>query len=227
MNVWSQIEFNKKIKAMKALLIGATGSTGKFLLNELIQDDDYTSVTIFVRRPTGRSHPKLTEHVIDFANLDQYTEHITGDVLFSCLGTTLKEAGSQEKQWTIDFEIPAAFARIARANRVNSLVLVSSSDASPKSRIFYSRMKGELETAITELDFGQYIIFRPGPLLREGSDRAGEKILVKTLGFFNSIGLFKKYKPLPTEVLAMKLAKAPWKLPQGTSILKLQEIASF
>lgn len=212
---------------MKALLIGATGSTGKFLLNELIQDDDYTSVTIFVRRPTGRSHPKLSEHVIDFSNLDQYKEHITGDVLFSCLGTTMKEAGSQEQQWKIDFEIPATFARIARQNRVNSVVLVSSSDASPKSRIFYSRMKGELETTITELDFGQYIIFRPGPLLREGSDRAGEKILVKALGFFNSIGLLNKYKPLPTEVLAMKLAKAPWKLPQGTSILKLQEIAAF
>ncbi|MCD0467247.1 NAD(P)H-binding protein [Flavobacterium sp. ENC] len=212
---------------MKALLIGATGSTGKFLLNELIQDDDYTSVTIFVRRPTGRSHPKLSEHVIDFSNLNQYSEHITGDVLFSCLGTTLKEAGSQENQWKIDFEIPATFAAIARQNRVNSLVLVSSADASPKSRIFYSRMKGELETAITELDFGQYIIFRPGPLLREGSDRAGEKIMVKTLDFFNGIGLLKNYKPLPTELLAMKLAKAPWKLPQGTSIVKLQEISAF
>jgi len=212
---------------MKALLIGATGSTGKFLLNELIQDDDYTSVTIFVRNPTGRSHPKLSEHVIDFSNLDKYREHITGDVLFSCLGTTLKKAGSQEKQWKIDFEIPAAFATIAKQNGVNSFVLVSSSDASPSSRVFYSRMKGELETRITELNFGQYIIFKPGPLLREGSDRAGEKIVVKVLTFFNSIGLLKKYKPLPTEVLAMKLAKAPWKLPQGTSVLKLQEIAVF
>lgn len=174
---------------MKALLIGATGSTGKFLLNELIQDDDYTSVTIFVRNPTGRSHPKLSEHVIDFSNLDKYREHITGDVLFSCLGTTLKKAGSQEKQWKIDFEIPAAFATIAKQNGVNSFVLVSSSDASPSSRVFYSRMKGELETRITELNFGQYIIFKPGPLLREGSDRAGEKIVVKVLTFFNSIGL--------------------------------------
>lgn len=212
---------------MKALLIGATGSTGKFLLNELIQNDDYTSVTIFVRNPTGRSHPKLSEHVIDFSNLDKYREHITGDVLFSCLGTTLKKAGSQEKQWKIDFEIPAAFATIAKQNGVNSFVLVSSSDASPSSRVFYSRMKGELEARITELNFGQYIIFKPGPLLREGSDRAGEKIVVKVLTFFNSIGMLKKYKPLPTEVLAMKLAKAPWKLPQGTSVLKLQEIAVF
>ncbi|TCN57635.1 NAD-dependent epimerase/dehydratase family protein [Flavobacterium circumlabens] len=212
---------------MKALLIGATGSTGKFLLNELIQDDDYTSVTIFVRRTTGRSHPKLTEHVIDFSHPQQYSELISGDILFSCLGTTLKDAGSKEGQWKIDFEIPATFATIARKNRVSSMVLVSSSDASPSSRIFYSRMKGELETTISELDFGQYIIFRPGPLLREGTDRSGEKIIAKTLGFLNGIGLLKKYKPLPTEVLAMKLAKAPWKLPQGTSVVKLQEIEKF
>lgn len=212
---------------MKALLIGATGSTGKFLLNELIQDDDYTAVSIFVRTPTGRSHPKLTEHVIDFSNVEQYQEYITGDILFSCLGTTLKAAGSKEKQWEIDFNIPALFATIARKNRVNSFVLVSSADASAKSMIFYSKMKGELETAITELDFGQYIIFRPGPLLRTGTDRMGEKILVHALGFFNNIGLLKKHKPLPTEVLAMKLAKAPWKLPQGTSVIKLDEIANF
>jgi uncharacterized protein YbjT (DUF2867 family) len=212
---------------MKALLIGATGSTGKFLLDELIQDDDYTAVTIFVRRSTGRSHPKLVEHVIDFSNLAQYSELITGDVLFSCLGTTLKDAGSQQKQWEIDFEIPANFARIARENRVSSIVLVSSADASPSSKIFYSRMKGELETTIAELNFGQYIIFRPGLLLREGTDRTGEKVLVKILHFFNTIGLFKKYKPLPTSILAMKLAKAPWKMPQGTSVLKLQEIAVF
>jgi len=212
---------------MKALLIGATGSTGKILLNELLQDDNYTSVTIFVRNPTGRSHPKLSEYVIDFSNLDKYREYITGDVLFSCLGTTLKIAGSQEKQWNIDFEIPAAFATIAKENRVNSFVLVSSSDASPSSSIFYSRMKGKLETTIAELDFGQYIIFKPGPLVRKGSDRTGEKIVVKVLSVFNSIGLMKKYKPLPTQVLAMKLAKAPWKLPQGTSVLKLQEIVKF
>lgn len=212
---------------MKALLIGATGSTGKFLLNELIQDDNYTSVTIFVRLASGRTHPKLKEHIIDFSKVGQYRDFIVGDVLFSCLGTTLKAAGSKDKQWEIDFEIPAQFAFIARHNSVNSLLLVSSSDASAKSRIFYTRMKGELEVAMSGLDFGQYIIFKPGPLLRAGTERIGEEVMVKTLDFFNGIGLFKKYKPLPTEVLAMKLAKAAWKLPQVTSVVKLEEINNF
>ena len=212
---------------MKALIIGATGSTGKFLLDELIQDNDYTSVAIFVRRSTGRVHPKLTEYVIDFSQLDQYKEFITGDVLFSCLGTTLKAAGSKEKQWEIDFKIPARFAAIARENRVNSFVLVSSADASAKSMIFYSKMKGKLEVRIAELGFGQYIVFRPGMLLRRDTDRPAEKVLVKALGFFNSIGLLKKYKPLPTEILAMKLAKSPKILSQGTSVITLEKIADF
>ena len=148
-------------------------------------------------------------------------------MLFSCLGTTLKAAGSKEKQWEIDFEIPARFAAIARENRVNSFVLVSSADASAKSMIFYSKMKGKLEVRIAELGFGQYIIFRPGMLLRRDTDRPTEKVLVKTLGFFNNIGLLKKYKPLPTEILAMKLAKAPKTFPQGTSVITLEKIADF
>lgn len=212
---------------MKALLIGATGATGRFLLDQLIQDDHYTAVTIFVRRPTGRLHPKLTEHVIDFSNLNPYREYIKGDVVFSCLGTTLKDAGSRQKQWEVDYGIPAGFAKIARLNRVSSVVLVSSSDASVKSRVFYSRMKGELETTIAELGFGQYIIFRPGPLLRQGTDRTAEKVVLKFLGFFNRLGLLNRYKALPTEILAMKLAKAPWTFPRGTSVLKLQEIVEF
>lgn len=212
---------------MKALIIGATGSTGKFLLDELIQDNDYTSVVIFVRRSAGRTHPKLTEYVIDFSKPDQYREFITGDVFFSCLGTTLKAAGSKEKQWETDFEIPARFAAIARENRVNSFVLVSSADASARSMIFYSKMKGKLEVKIAEMGFGQYIIFRPGMLLRKDTDRPAEKVLVKALGFFNSIGLLKKYKPLPTEILAMKLSKAPKTLPQGTSVITLEKIADF
>nr|WP_315200608.1 NAD(P)H-binding protein [uncultured Flavobacterium sp.] len=212
---------------MKALVIGATGATGKFLTEELLKDKYYTAVAIFVRKPTGRQHPKLTEYVIDFSNVDYYREEIKGDILFSCLGTTLKAAGSKEEQWKIDFDIPAAFAAIAKQNGVNSFVLVSSTDANSKSSIFYSKMKGKLEEKIAELNFSQYIIFKPGPLLREGSDRAGEKIMVKTLRLLNSIGLLRKYKPLPTELLAEKLAKAPKILKDGITVIELEKIAAF
>ena len=81
---------------MKAIIIGATGATGELLVDELLRGTAYTTVTIFVRRPTGKQNPKLVEHVVDFSKIDSYKDLIVGDVLFSCLGTTLKAAGSKE-----------------------------------------------------------------------------------------------------------------------------------
>lgn len=212
---------------MKALVIGATGSTGKFLTEELLNNSDYASVVTFVRKPSGKTHPKLTEHIVDFENIEQFKDVITGDVLFSCLGTTLKAAGSKEKQWKIDFDIPAAFAAEAQKNQVKSFVLVSSYGASAQSSVFYSMMKGKLEDYITGLNFEQYIIFRPGPLVRQDSDRLGEKIAVKVIRILNKIGLFKKFKPLETSLLAKKLVKAPKILSSGTTIVELDKIFEF
>ncbi len=212
---------------MKALVIGATGSTGKFLTEELLNDNDYTSVVTFVRKPSGKTHLKLTEHIVDFENVRHLKNLITGDVLFSCLGTTLKAAGSKEKQWKIDFDIPAAFAAEAQKNQVKSFVLVSSYGASAQSSVFYSKMKGKLEDCIAALNFEQYIIFRPGPLVRQDSDRLGEKIAVKVIGILNKIGLFKKFKPLETSLLAKKIVKAPKILSSGTTIVELNKIFEF
>lgn len=209
---------------MKALVIGATGATGKELVNLLLENNDYEAVSIFVRRPTGKSHLKLTEHVVDFSNINSFQSAITGDVLFSCLGTTLKDAGSKEKQWKIDYDIPADFAAAAKQNNVKSLVLVSSYGASAKSNVYYSMMKGKLEDYLKELHFSQYIIFRPGPLIRENTDRLGEKISVKVIKFLNAVGLFKNLKPITTTFLAEKLAKAPKAISEGTTILELSQI---
>ncbi|MDR6845968.1 NAD(P)H-binding protein [Flavobacterium granuli] len=212
---------------MKALVIGATGSTGQFLVDELLKNSDYSTVTIFVRRATGKKHPKLIEQIIDFSNIENYKNLIVGDVIFSCLGTTLKTAGSKENQKKIDFDIPVAFARLGKENGVSSFVLLSAYGASAKSKVFYSQIKGELEEKIAEFNFDQYIIFKPGLLLRAGTDRFGEKIMGHILQLFNSIGLMKKFKPLPTSVLAEKLAIAPKILPKGSTIIELDEIFSF
>ncbi|WP_406843280.1 NAD(P)H-binding protein [Flavobacterium soyae] len=212
---------------MKALVIGATGSTGKFLVDQLLKDNDYSSVVTFVRKPSGKEHSKLTEHIVNFDEIESFKDQIIGDVLFSCLGTTLKAAGSKEKQWKIDFDIPAAFALAAKQNEVKSFVLVSSYGASAKSNIFYSKMKGKLEDYIAERNFWQYIIFRPGPLVREDTDRLGEKISVKLFNFLNAIGILTKFKPLETQILAAKLVKAPKILSEGTTIIELKEIFEF
>ena len=212
---------------MKALVIGATGSTGELLVDELLADAAYTSVTVFVRRATGKRHPKLTEQIIDFSNIYSHKDLIVGDVFFSCLGTTLKAAGSKENQTKIDFDIPVTFARLARENGVSSFVLLSAYGASAKSKVFYSHIKGKLEDEITKLNFGQYIIFKPGLLLRAGTDRFAEKVMGNILKLANTIGLFKRFRPLSTTILAKKLAIAPKVLPNGTSIIELDKIFSF
>ncbi|WP_256012109.1 NAD(P)H-binding protein [Desertivirga xinjiangensis] len=212
---------------MKALLIGATGATGKDLVNILLQDPYYTDVVIFVRRSSGITHPKLSEVLTDFDQLEDVSGQINGNVLFSCLGTTLKAAGSKEKQRHIDLDIPLQFAEIARRNGVPKVVLLSAYGASASSRVFYSKLKGELEEGMSRLAFEQCVIFRPGLLLRKNSDRLGERISASLIKLLNGVGLLRKFRPLPTAVLAEKLAKAPHDLPGGKHIIELTEIFKF
>ena len=212
---------------MKALIIGATGATGKDLVNTLLQDPAYEQVVLFVRRLTGLTHPRLTEILTDFDNLEATAGAINGDVLFSCLGTTLKTAGSKERQWQIDYEIPAKFAAIARRNSVSRMVLLSAYGAAPTSRVFYSQVKGKLEENIAGLAFDQYIVFKPGLLVRKDTDRPGERIMAGVLKFLNTLGLIRKFRPMPTAVLAEKLAKAPKVLQQGMHVISLNTIFEF
>lgn len=209
---------------MKAIIIGATGATGKDLVDVLLQDPAYSEVAVFVRRPTGITHSKLTEILTDFDNLEEVSSQINGEVLFCCLGTTLKVAGSKEKQQHIDYEIPLKFAEVAERNNIGTMVLLSAYGASATSRVFYSRLKGMLEDGVAKLGFAQYIIFRPGLLLRKNSDRLGERLTTGVLNFLNSIGLIRKFKPLPTALLAEKLAKAPQVLGEGRHMIELGEI---
>lgn len=212
---------------MKALIIGAAGATGKNLVQVLLQDPGYTKIVIFVRRSTGIVHPKLVEIVIDFDKLENESDLIKGDVWFSCLGTTRKTAGSKEKQWHIDYDIPAKFAEIAKRNGISKVVLLSAYGASAKSNVFYSRVKGNLEDRIARLAFEQYIIFKPGLLLRKNTDRLGERMIACVLKMLNRFGLIRKFRPLPTSTLAEKMAKAPKVLTSGMHVIELEKIFGF
>ncbi len=206
------------------MVIGATGATGKELVKVLLQDNFYSEVVLFVRKSTGISHAKLVEIMTDFGQLENIADTIEGDVLFSCLGTTLKAAGSKEKQFHVDYEIPLKFAEIAKKNGVARVVLLSAYGASVRSMVFYSKVKGQLEEAMKTLAFEQLVIFRPGLLLRKNSDRLGERISAGVLHFLNSIGLLKKFKPLPTDILARKMAKATRFFSQGIHFIERNKI---
>ena len=192
---------------MKAIIIGSTGATGKSLLPLLAAHSEIERIDCFGRRNPDFSHPKLYAHQIDFAWIDTWRNEVQGDVLFACLGTTLKAAGSKEAQWATDYEANLEFAKAARENGVHTLVLVSASGANAASRLFYQKMKGELEQAIIALNFPHLMIFRPPLLIRPNSDRLGEKIAERILHRFNRIGLMKSQRPLAVEKLAQAMLK--------------------
>lgn len=193
---------------MKTLLIGATGATGRDLLKLLLAENAADSVDIFVRRDPGIVHPKLTVHIIDFEKPESWSHLVKGDVLFSCLGTTRKDAGSKNAQWRVDYDYQYWFAKAAKENGVGCYVLVSAMNASSKSGFFYSRMKGQLDEDVAKLGFPELLIFKPPSLIRKGSDRKMEKVSVKVIGFFNRLGLLKSIKPMSTETLAKEMLKS-------------------
>ena len=193
---------------MKAIIIGATGATGKSLLPLLAAHSEMERIDCFGRRHPDFSHQKLNSHQIDFTQPNIWHEEVQGDVLFACLGTTLKAAGSKEAQWAIDYEANLEFAKAARENGVHTLVLVSASGANAASRLFYQRMKGELEQALIALNFPCLIIFRPPLLIRPNSDRLGEKVAERIFRVLNRIGMLKNQRPLAVEKLAQAMLKA-------------------
>lgn len=212
---------------MKALVIGATGATGKDLVSQLLTDKDYDEVNVFVRRPLEVESPKLKTHIVDFEKPEKWKDLVNGDVAFSCLGTTLKAAGSKESQRKVDYDYQYNFAKAAKENEVEDYILVSSYGANPKSKLFYSRMKGELEQSIKDLHFNKLTIFQPGMLERRDSERTGEVLGGKIIKFANKFGVLTQQKPLPTEVLAKAMINSSKIKSYGYSKIKLGSIFSF
>jgi uncharacterized protein YbjT (DUF2867 family) len=159
-----------------AILIGATGLVGAELLRRLLDDERLSSVVALARRPTGVRHARLAEHLVDFEAPASFAERVRGDVLFSALGTTIRAAGGAAAQYRVDHDHQLRVAEAARRNGVPTYVLVSASGASARSRIFYSRMKGELERDVEALGFPRTRILRPGLLDGERREhRPGER----------------------------------------------------
>lgn len=212
---------------MKALVIGATGATGKDLVSQLLTDKGYDEVNVFVRRPLAVENPKLKTHIVNFDKPEEWKDLVKGDVAFSCLGTTLKAAGSKESQRKVDYDYQYNFAKAAKENEVEDYILVSSYGAHPKSKLFYSRMKGELEQSIKDLHFNKLTIFQPGMLERKDSERTGEVLGGKIIKFANKFGVLTQQKPLPTEVLAKAMINSSKIKSYGYSKIKLGSIFSF
>ena len=191
------------MKKLDALVIGATGATGQEIVSQLLENDSFNSVSIFLRKDPNITHSELKTYAIDFSKLEEYKELIKGDVLFSCLGTTLRDAGSKEKQYLVDYTYQYEFAKIASDNGVPLYSLISSTGANENSPFFYPKIKGKLEEAVKKLPFKTIQIFQPPTLIRQKNlIRLGEKIGIKIFSFLNYFGILKSQKPLTVSNLA-------------------------
>ncbi|MCF8422764.1 MAG: NAD(P)H-binding protein [Bacteroidia bacterium] len=188
-----------------AIILGATGLTGTELVKQLLNDDYYKKVVLFSRKSTNINHCKLTEYITDFDQLHKIKHLIIGDIVFCCLGTTIKAAGSKTAFREVDFKYISDFAEFAKQNGLNQFYLQSSVGADSKSKNFYLKTKGETENAIRKLDFESFTIFRPSMLLGNRIEfRFGETLGKLVMQFFSFlfVGRLKLYKAIDAKQVA-------------------------
>ena len=205
-------------------VIGATGLVGKQLVQQLLENNNFEKVRIFVRRKTGIEHPKLEQQIIDFKNEETWKKLLTGDVLFSTLGTTLKQAGSKEKEYEVDFTFNLNFAKVAKENGIPNYVLVSSVGANSKSQIFYTRMKGELDGAVARLGFENLVVLRPSSLTGDRKEKRMAEIISIPIANFLTRFMMKKYRPIKDEIVAQAMINSVLNPAQDKTIWEGSEV---
>ena len=202
-----------------AIILGATGLVGSQLLKLLLEHADFNKVLIFVRRSVNISHPKLVEHIINFDDPSSWKHLVKGDVLYSAFGTTIKKAGSKEAQYRIDYTYQYQMAEIASANGVSVYVLVSAAYSSPDSRVFYTRIKGELDRDVSKLPFRAIHILRPGMLAGDRKEiRLAERFGIIVLSALSALPGLGSLKPIKDIEVAKAMLRASSKETSGVII---------
>jgi uncharacterized protein YbjT (DUF2867 family) len=212
-----------------ALIAGATGLVGSYLLRMLLQSDRYNKVIALVRHPIDIQDPKLEQKIIDFNKL-AVTPGLIADDVFCCLGTTMKKAGSKEKFYQVDFTYVTELAKITSRQFASQFLVISSMGADPNSSFYYNRVKGEMEEAVKKLPFTAVHIFRPSLLTGHRSEtRLGEKVGSVLMGGlkFAMLGPLRKYRSIPAQVVAKAMLQMAIDNGGGIKIHQSDEIASY
>lgn len=197
--------------AKTAIVFGATGLTGSYLVKELTSDSRYDKVIVISRRSLGIDHPKLVEHITDLLNEDSWAELVKGHDVFCCIGTTRKKTPDKDEYYKIDFGIPKNAASAGKFNGAKTFAVVSAIGANSKSSIFYNKLKGEMEEAVKSNGPPKVFIMRPsiiaGP---RGESRFLERIglgIFKLLGFV-FVGPLRKYRLIHAKNIAIAMIEA-------------------
>ena len=208
-----------------ALVVGATGMVGLELVRQLMDDDTYDLVRTFTRRPLELTNPRLESRVVDFSQMDAIRPLLTGEVLFSCLGTTIRAAKTKEAQWAVDHDLQLRLANEAAKGGVPAYVLVSSTGADPKSLSFYLRMKGQLELAVAASGFESVRILRPGALDGDRAEsRPGEQFFLGLARHLPRWSSLARVRPIHASTLARAARVAAQDWTPGVEIIEADRL---
>ena len=194
-----------------ALLFGVSGLVGGHLLNQLIKNNTYSKIKLFVRSVPQISDPKIEIIETDFNNLENHNEDIKGDDCFFCIGTTKQNSPDKNEYQRVELEVPKKIAQIAKSNLVNSFIFVSALYANPKSSGNYVRFKGMVEEELKRLNFPKLALMRPSFLMGDRKEkRVGEKIGIFVFKLLSPLllGPLKKMRPIHSETVAKAMIRA-------------------
>ncbi|CAH8285804.1 uncharacterized protein YbjT (DUF2867 family) [Mariniflexile fucanivorans] len=188
-----------------AIILGATGLTGKILLQKLIEDDRYESIKLFSRSKIGGLPNKVTQFIGDLLNLNQFKQDFIADEVYCCIGTTAKKTPDKSLYKQIDYGIPVAAAKLSKENNIPTFLVISAMGAHAKSSVFYNKTKGEMEEGVLQQHIKNTFVLRPSLI---GGDRKEKRLLEKiSLSIFKVIeplfiGKLKQYKIIEPEDIA-------------------------
>jgi uncharacterized protein YbjT (DUF2867 family) len=209
-----------------ALLAGATGLVGSHVLQLLLADDTWTQVVTVGRRTTTIKHDKLEQRILDLGALEAVDLPHADDV-FCCLGTTIKQAGSQPAFRRVDHDFVVSLARAGLRIGATQFLLVSAIGADPAAKIFYSRVKGDAEAAVRQLPYRGVQIFRPSLLLGERAElRFGERVAMLAAPVMSLMlpGPFRRYRPIRAETVARAMVRLAREAPRGPNVFEFDAI---
>lgn len=204
-----------------AIVAGATGLVGGHLVDQLLKNDLYEKVFLFTRKPLEIQHAKIQQFIVDFERLKPSELPQRADDVYCALGTTIKKAGSQAAFYKVDHDYVVNMAGYAASIGAVRFLVVSAMGANAKSRIFYNRVKGEMEFAISRLLIKEKHIFRPSLILGKRNEfRFGEYLAQKFAGSlsFLFVGPLKKYRPIKAEAIARAMIATARLIQPGVKI---------
>lgn len=191
-----------------AIILGASGLTGGLLLEKLIVDDRYESIKLFSRSSIKGLPNKVKHYIGNLLELEQFKNDFTGDEVYCCIGTTAKKTPDKSLYRDIDYGIPVAAAKLAKANGINTFLVISAMGANKKSSVFYNRTKGEMEQEVLNQAIPRTSILRPSLI---GGERNEQRLLEKIgLVVFKVIqplfiGPLKKYRIINADSIAQAM----------------------